>query len=671
MFSVSAESNPTTEVRSATITLTGYGNLPERLITVKQAGLPSLSVTPNALEFAAVGETRAVAITSNVSWTVSKSANAEWLTLHSTAGMNDESLSFTASANPTAIERSADITVSGAGGSINRIVTLRQLASPELSVVPEVLEFESVGSTKNVIVTSNVSWSVSKSSDAEWLTLQSSEGVSNGYFPVTAEANTTGSPRAATITVSELMTGSQPVVGITRTVHVTQSEAAAPPSPSAISVEPHALSFESAGAMKIIIVASNVAWSARCTSSSSSSSSFLTLSPASGSTNGVIGIQSSANTTGATRTDTVIISDADGIISDTVIVTQSAPAPVLSVSRRAILFTKESSTDTIFVTSNVNWTATNRQSWLSLLPAAGDGNDTIVIAISDNTSSRARVDTMLVTGTSAAGTVVSDTVIITQDPKPIDYMLSTSPDSLFFSSVSSMDTVFVTSNGTWSITKQQNWTFLDHAVGSNSDTIIVAVLPNTSTLTRFDTIVLHGNNGITGTVIIKQEPESIVISPSKVILNCTDTTLNIGQTLKLFATIAPDNADNKSVAWTSTNFSVAVIDNNGLITTLASGKTLIIVNTADGNLKDTCLVTVLESTDTHPADDPALTIYCLGDVLTITSPPSELITIYSASGVLLFQSPKEQGSTSISIGHLPKGVLIVRGSSGWTRKVFR
>jgi hypothetical protein len=57
--------------------------------------------------------------------------------------------------------------------------------------------------------------------------------------------------------------------------------------------------------------------------------------------------------------------------------------------------------------------------------------------------------------------------------------------------------------------------------------------------------------------------------------------------------------------------------------------------------------------------------------LSISSPYSERITIYSSSGVLLIHASKEKGSTSIDVSHLPRGVLIVHGSSGWSRKIIR
>jgi hypothetical protein len=68
---------------------------------------------------------------------------------------------------------------------------------------------------------------------------------------------------------------------------------------------------------------------------------------------------------------------------------------------------------------------------------------------------------------------------------------------------------------------------------------------------------------------------------------------------------------------------------------------------------------------------PSLSLTSSSSLLTISSPCSEVITLYSLGGSLLLEANKEKGSTGIAIGHLPKGVLIVRGSSGWTRKIIR
>lgn len=60
------------------------------------------------------------------------------------------------------------------------------------------------------------------------------------------------------------------------------------------------------------------------------------------------------------------------------------------------------------------------------------------------------------------------------------------------------------------------------------------------------------------------------------------------KTYQLTATITPNDATNKKVTWRSTNTSVAVVDNNGLVTCIDKGDAEIIVTTADWWYTDSC-----------------------------------------------------------------------------------
>jgi hypothetical protein len=66
-------------------------------------------------------------------------------------------------------------------------------------------------------------------------------------------------------------------------------------------------------------------------------------------------------------------------------------------------------------------------------------------------------------------------------------------------------------------------------------------------------------------------------------------------------------------------------------------------------------------------DAPQIT-YCDG-LLTVRTSPAERVGIYSLTGALLYRSQKVSGEAVFRTGHLPKGVLIVTGSSGWRVKV--
>lgn len=65
-----------------------------------------------------------------------------------------------------------------------------------------------------------------------------------------------------------------------------------------------------------------------------------------------------------------------------------------------------------------------------------------------------------------------------------------------------------------------------------------------------------------------------------------------GTTGSLTATVAPDNATNKNVTWSSSNTDVATVDANGVVTPKAAGTATITVTTEDGNNTATCTVTV-------------------------------------------------------------------------------
>ena len=61
--------------------------------------------------------------------------------------------------------------------------------------------------------------------------------------------------------------------------------------------------------------------------------------------------------------------------------------------------------------------------------------------------------------------------------------------------------------------------------------------------------------------------------------------------------------------------------------------------------------------------------YAANGTLTVQSPVAEEVSIYSANGTLYLQKHKDSGIATYDITALPQGVLIVKGSSGWAKKV--
>ena len=83
------------------------------------------------------------------------------------------------------------------------------------------------------------------------------------------------------------------------------------------------------------------------------------------------------------------------------------------------------------------------------------------------------------------------------------------------------------------------------------------------------------------------------VAVTGVTLNKTTLSLNTGGSETLTATVAPANATNKNVTWTSSNTSVATVDANGKVTAVSGGNATITVRTADGNKTATCNVSVI------------------------------------------------------------------------------
>jgi len=90
-----------------------------------------------------------------------------------------------------------------------------------------------------------------------------------------------------------------------------------------------------------------------------------------------------------------------------------------------------------------------------------------------------------------------------------------------------------------------------------------------------------------------------------VTLNKSSISLKVGDTETLTATVAPNNATNNAVTWSTSDAAKATVS-EGVVTAVAAGTATITVTTADGGKTAQCTVTVTMSTH---ADDKYDTIY--------------------------------------------------------------
>jgi uncharacterized protein YjdB len=83
-----------------------------------------------------------------------------------------------------------------------------------------------------------------------------------------------------------------------------------------------------------------------------------------------------------------------------------------------------------------------------------------------------------------------------------------------------------------------------------------------------------------------------IVAVTGISLNITDMDLKVDSIMQLTATITPENADNKTVIWTSDDNSVATVSSTGLVRAIAEGQATITATAEDGGYTARCTVTV-------------------------------------------------------------------------------
>ncbi|HJJ00621.1 MAG TPA: leucine-rich repeat protein [Coriobacteriaceae bacterium] len=209
------------------------------------------------------------------------------------------------------------------------------------------------------------------------------------------------------------------------------------------------------------------------------------------------------------------------------------------------------------------------------------------------------------------------------------------------------------------------------AVGAGAATITLAV----------------GEKSATCKVTVSQPVTSIS-------LNKSSASLESGETVQLTASVYPSDANNKGITWTTSNASIATVDQSGKVTALKKGSATITATAKDGSGRSrSCEVTVinnvvtatavsqLESSHPYSNDSQDAWVYSIPgasslvlqfDGRTNVEQGSDYIRIYDASGKLVSSwTGSELAGKSVTVsGDTAKIKLITDAAlTGWGFKV--
>ena len=157
--------------------------------------------------------------------------------------------------------------------------------------------------------------------------------------------------------------------------------------------------------------------------------------------------------------------------------------------------------------------------------------------------------------------------------EPTDITLNSEKVSVLEAETVQVKATVAPSNAT---DKTVKWSSSDKSIATVSGGNITGVAPGVATITATT------SNGLTATVEVNVSVNPDIIKPTGVSLSSDALKITEGKTENLTATVAPEEATDKTVTWASSNTSVATVNSNGVVTAVAEGTATITVTTFNG-----------------------------------------------------------------------------------------
>ena len=195
--------------------------------------------------------------------------------------------------------------------------------------------------------------------------------------------------------------------------------------------------------------------------------------------------------------------------------------------------------------------------------------------------------------------------------------------------------------------------------------MVTAVSVGFATITA---TMLHGGYTATCEVTVYQPVTGIS-------LNSTSLSLEVGTWEQLTSIIAPANATNKNVTWTSSNEAIVKVNDNGIVSGIAAGTATITVRTEDGGYTATCAVTVTPLTSAEIMDKTLANLYpnpTSGKfILHFEIPGTYSVTILTMSGKVLQCQIINDQINRMDISNYPAGIYLVMIDDGKQKSTMR
>ena len=175
---------------------------------------------------------------------------------------------------------------------------------------------------------------------------------------------------------------------------------------------------------------------------------------------------------------------------------------------------------------------------------------------------------------------------------------SVDENSLSFAAGQSSLSLTVKSGPEWRISQMPEWIkvqTIKNARAFRFEWEIVFAVTDNEEYDREGEIVIQSQTGQIVIPVHQEGQKGKYVAIESITLSSTKIILTEGEVVSLTCQISPSNATEKTVFWTSTSPSVAIVDADGTVLALTRGTTFVTARTKDGDKEATCFVTVIKS----------------------------------------------------------------------------
>ena len=505
-ISVTIAKNTTGDARTGHVEIYNHDYNLAKSVTITQVAA-TIRVDSSTIEVAPEATTRNVTVTSDIDWTAKTSAN--WITLSKNSGSaGTTTLAMNIGANTSTSSRSGYVEFYNSEYNVSKRVDINQIAfSPELSVSPNSFDVGVEATTKTVTIESNISWTAKTSKS--WIYVSKLSG-SAGTTTLTIDigANTSTSSRSGYV---EFYNSEY---NVSKRVDINQIAF----SPE-LSVSPNSFDVGVEATTKTVTIESNISWTAK------TSKSWIYVSKLSGSAGTTMfTIDIDANTSISSRSGYVEIFNEEHNISKRVTITQSALS--FNVTPESIDVGAENTTRNITINSNISWSASVSDNWISLSKSSSSvGNDAMILTIEQNTTGIARTGYVEIYNQDYN---VSKKVIVNQEVA----WLAIDTESIYVGTESITKKITVESNIPWAAKTNANWITIPKYSGTAGTTILyVNIEANTTASSRTDYVTIYNQEYyIVQNIVVTQEGPVISVNTNAIEVGPESATRNIAIT---------------------------------------------------------------------------------------------------------------------------------------------